>query len=139
MDLKIDEQIKIAIYPTGMRSETYYFVLNVDGELSVEEGTRVGDDITQNPFIIKDSGYKSEKKQLTTSENDVIIDLVSKVYEGGFGISDIEIEDSWDIQILYKGKVVKQNYWHNVSPEVKEVVDKFINISPIKVELRGFA
>lgn len=142
MELKDNEQIKIAIYPSsGGLSETYYFVLNADGELTVEEGTRVGDDMTQSPFIIKDRfyAYKSEKKQLSSSEIGVIADLANKVYECGFGISDELIHDSWDVQILYKGKVIKQNYWHEISPQVKELVDEFIKISPIKVDLREFS
>ena len=141
MELNANEQIKIAIYPTGMRSETYYFVLNADGGLIVEKGTRVADDITQSPFIIKDSvyDYGTEQKQLSFSEISVIIDLASKVYEGDFNTEDRIIRDSWEVQILYKNKVIKQNYWVDIAPEVKELVDEFINVSPIEVNLREFA
>ena len=141
MESLINEQIKVAIYPTGGLSETYYFVLNAGGELTVEEGTRVGDDMTQGPFIIKDGiyDYRSEKKQLLPSEISEIIDLASRAYESDSGVSDVVVDDSWDVQILYEGKIIKQNYWHDISPQVKELVDEFIKISPIEVDLRGFA
>ena len=136
-----NEQIRIAIYPSGGLSETYYFVLNTDGELIVEEGTRVGDDLTKNPFIIKDGiyDYKSTEKQLSSSEINAIIDLANKAYESDFDESDVIVMDSWDVQILYKGKVIKQNYYYGISPQIKALVDEFIKISPIEVELRGFA
>ncbi len=136
-----NEQIRIAIYPSGGLSETYYFVLNTDGELIVEEGTRVGDDLTQNPFITKDGiyDYKSAEKQLSSSEINAIIDLANKAYESDFDESDVIVMDSWDVQILYKGKVIKQNYYYGISPQIKALVDEFIKISPIEVELRGFA
>ena len=136
-----NEQIRIALYPSGGLSETYYFVLNTDGKLTAEEGTRVGDDMTQSPFIIKDGiyDYKSAKKQLSSSEINVIIDLVNKAYESDFEESDVIVMDSWDVQILYKGKIIKQNYYLGNSPQVKELVDEFIKMSPIEVELRGLA
>ena len=89
MNSKAHEQIQVAIYQTGMFSETYYFVLDADGGLTIEKGTRVGDDITQNPFIIKDSSYdyKTERKQLSGLEISTMIDLANKVYDGGFEIS----------------------------------------------------
>lgn len=137
-----NEQIRLALYPSsGGLSETYYFVLNTDGKLTAEEGTRVGDDMTQSPFIIKDGiyDYKSAEKQLSSSEINVIIDLVDKAYESDFDESDVIVMDSWDVQILYKGKIIKQNYYLGNSPQVKELVDEFIKMSPIEVELRGLA
>lgn len=137
-----NEQIRLALYPSsGGLSETYYFVLNTDGKLTAEEGTRVGDDMTQSPFIIKDGiyDYKSAEKQLSSSEINVIIDLVNKAYESDFDESDVIVMDSWDVQILYKGKIIKQNYYLGNSPQVKELVDEFIKMSPIEVELRGLA
>lgn len=137
-----NEQIRLALYPSsGGLSETYYFVLNTDGKLTAEEGTRVGDDMTQSPFIIKDGiyDYKSAEKQLSSSEINVIIDLVNKTYESDFDESDVIVMDSWDVQILYKGKIIKQNYYLGNSPQVKELVDEFIKMSPIEVELRGLA
>ena len=109
-----NEQSRLALYPSsGGLSETYYFVLNTDGKLTAEEGTRVGDDMTQSPFIIKDGiyDYKSAEKQLSSSEINVIIDLVNKTYESDFEESDVIVMDSWDVQILYKGKIIQQNYY----------------------------
>ena len=133
-----NEQIRLALYPSsGGLSETYYFVLNTDGKLTAEEGTRVGDDMTQSPFIIKDGiyDYKSAEKQLSSSEINVIIDLVNKTYESDFDESDVIVMDSWDVQILYKGKIIKQNYYLGNSPQVKELVDEFIKMSPIELSL----
>jgi|GEM_PF-3214564 len=129
-------EIEVALYPTSAFSGTCYFVLNADGELTVEKGTRVGNDITQSPFIIKDDvfAYRNGKKQLSSSEISTIIDLANKVYDNEFGISDMSIRDGWEAQILYKDKVVKQDYQDYT--QIKELVDEFINASPIEINFR---
>ena len=137
ISMSSNEQIKVAIYPTGTLSESYCFVLNTDGELIVEKGTRQGDDITQNPFI-KDS-KETKKKKLSSSEISEIVDIANEIYKTNYrGINEM-IDDSWEIQILYQKKVVRQDYWHNISPEVKEFIDEFIKISPIVVDLHGWS
>lgn len=137
MSTSTDEQIKVAIYPTGTLSESYCFVLNTDGELIAEKGTRKGDDIIQDSFI-KDV-RETKKKKLLSFEVKKIIDVADEVFKNDCKTDDKMIKDSWEVQIFYNGKVIKQNYWHDISPQVKELVDEFINISPIDVDLHGWS
>ncbi len=137
-----DEQIKIAIYPSsGGLSETYYFALTTDGQMLVKKGTRAGDDITKTSFIIENGvyDYKYEKKQIASSKVSKIMGLINKVYEGSYDTSAEEILDSWCVQILYKEKIIKQDYWQNISPQVKTLIDEFIKMSPIEVDLHGWS
>ena len=144
MDVKTNniEQIRIAIYPSsGGLSDTYYFVINSQNELLVEAGTRTGDDLSKTPFINNNGtyGFKSDSKQLTSAEVNNIFDLANKIFECDFTTDNEMVEDSWYIQILYKGNVVKQNYWGEISSETKELIDEFIKLSPIEVDLHGWS
>lgn len=131
------EQIKVAIYPTGTLSESYYFVMNIDGELIVEKGTRTGNDIIQNSFI--KNREELEKKNLSSSEVSKILNLANGISETDFNVANEIVYDCWEIQIVYQEKVIKQNYWSDTSPEVKNLVDEFIKISPIEVILHEWS
>jgi len=137
IESKDNKEIIIAIYPTGTTSETYYFSLNANSEFIAEKGTRVENDITHIPFFKYID--KSEKIFLSSSEFSNIIDLVNKAYECDLGINESIVDDSWDVQILYKNKIIKQNYWFDIPPQIKDLVDTFINVSPIEVDLHGWA
>ena len=52
--------IEFLFYPTNYE-ETYKFVLNPYGELSVEKGIRDSDDVTKSPFLAKIEQYKKIK------------------------------------------------------------------------------
>ena len=135
-------RIKVAIFPSsGGRSETYLFELNTNGELVAEYGTRNEDDITQKTYIVKDSvyAYKTEQKLLSSSNISKITDLANKVYEGKYSTNDVMVEDSWEVQMFYNGRVIKQDYWSNISPQLKELVDEVINVSPIDVDLHEWS
>lgn len=140
-----DEKIRIAIYPSsGGFFETHYFEIKPNGRLLVEKGYATGDDLTQNPYMIRENPYKyatydfqSEKKWLTSDETDKIYVLVNELY-----IKDIpevgEIFDSWTIQILYKGKTIKQDAYYEM-PQLQELIGILTSVSPVEVDLRDFA
>ena len=135
-------QIKAAIYPSsGGLSKTYYFVFNKSGELLVEYGTRTGDDLNKNPFIIKNGNYEyaSEKVKLKNSDTIKIIELANKIYQSDIKATNDIIFDGWNIQIIYGDKTIEQNYWDDSYPEFRELIDTFIKLSPIELDLDGLA
>jgi len=137
VDSKDTSQVIFAIFPTGTLSESYCFTVNADGELTIEKGTRNGRDIAESSFIEKCEA--SKHIQLAQSDINIIFDLVGKIYASDFDTGDAVLKDSWEVQILYKDKIIKQNYWGDSSPEMKELVDAFIIISPIEVDLHGWS
>jgi len=134
---KTEELIRASLCPTSAWSGTCYFVLSDDGMLTVEIGTRVGDDMTQSPFIMADNvySYEAETKQLSSSEVDAIFALANKVYEGDFGTSAYYgvVDDGWDVQMLYKDQVIQQDSWYGFPPEVQALVDELMRISPMEI------
>jgi len=126
-----EQIIKFTIYPTGTFRESYYFTLNSNGELVTEKGTRVTDDVTEYPFL--ETCDESSTKELTVAETNTVFQLANEIYDGNCISADSVAKDSWDVQIFYKGKVVRQN-WHEVSLEVKKLMDIFIELSPIEVD-----
>ena len=82
--------------------------------------------------------YEQRKVRLSEDElNRIKLYLTSfdeNIYEEKYPIT----YDSWEVQILYNERIYKQDYYA-LSSEVRKFIDYIINLSPIKVELRGFA
>lgn len=139
------ERIRIAIYPSsGGLSDTYYFVINSQNELLTETGTRICDDLSSNPFINKDGIYsfQSESKQLTTEEANYIIDLAARVFEDdedNVDKKDDVVLDGWNVSVLYCGKSIVHDYDDIDCPHIMDLVDECIELSPIEVDLHGWA
>lgn len=143
-----NERIKIAIYPSGVYNESYYFELTPSGKLIVENGVRTGDELTQVPFI--QSKYSNKKNIIFEYQKEIIrlnSDMADKIYalvneinqEKNITFST-SIIDNWNIQILYKGKLIKQNlYSENTLLQINELVNELISVSPIEVDLHEFA
>lgn len=143
-DFKLsDNFLKVAIYPSSGLSETYFYRFSESGIMYCESGTRIGDDMTVEKFIHKKIGkdklaYEQRKVRLSEDElNRIKLYLTSfdeNIYEEKYPIT----YDSWEVQILYNERIYKQDYYA-LSSEVRKFIDYIINLSPIKVELRGFA
>jgi len=129
-------------------------VLKNDGELLVKLETRIGDDISKNDFINKNGKYDyiSETVSLSSEEIDEIFKLANKAFENYIdenAIIEGILNDSWDVQILYDGKIIKQHYKQfefpgmlikdDYIPLAKDLVDQFIFLSPIEVNLHGWS
>lgn len=150
MKFQNNERIKIAVHPVGAYSESYYFELKPSGKLLVEKGTRTGDELTQGSFIQSKNPYKNKKNIIfeyqkeNTRLNDNITNkiyvLVNEIYEEQNITFSNSITDIWDIQILYKDKLIKQNLEMEYTlPQINELVNELISVSPIEVDLHEFA
>ncbi len=137
-----DTQIKVAIFPSsGGCSETYLFEFDSTGKLIAEHGTRNEERITPDTYILKDDIYahKTGEKLLSSSEFSKIVNLADAAYKETYDTPNSFVEDSWIIQIFYNGKIIKQDYWNGISPQVKEFSAKVIQASPIGVNLHGWS
>lgn len=148
--LKNNDTIKIAIYPSGGGlSETYYFEIKSNGKILVEKGDRTSNDLSKSNFMQRENPYKdeknviydfeSEKKRLSETEIDKIYDLVNKIYETNIPNFEGLIYDSWNIQILYQGETLIQNCYDQDYPQIHELIDELMLMSPITINLRDFA
>lgn len=148
--INISKQIRIAIYPSsGGYAETYYFRLSSSRKLLTEKGERKGNDLTEKQFIQNKNPYKnnesivfdfqSEYKYLSNEMVEKIYSIVDEIYKKEC-VDDVEKRyDSWTVQILYKGRTIKQDYFDNDIPQIGELIDELISLSPIYVDLRGFS
>lgn len=150
VNYEYNETIKIAIYPEGMYSESYYFELTPTGNILVEKGARTCDELTQSPFIQSENPYKGKKNMMFEYEKEKthiaaditkkIYALVNDIYKEENIITFKSLTDGWDIQILYKGNLIKQNLDTEYTlPQINELVNVLELISPVEVDLRGFA
>jgi len=127
--------IQIAIYPAGGLDETYLFVLKPDETLEVSIGERK----SLNSSFMMSKIDETKQKQLTIEESKTLLDLMNKIYEKSEIFQKYEIDDSWDLSINYKGKIIETNYNSSESKELDALVNQLIKLSPIVVDLHGWS
>ena len=128
----------IAIYPTGTYDETYLFVLNRDGGFACSYGTRNSDDFTQWDFLRTTAA--SSDKTLNNSEMQMLIDLADRVESEGSSVEKQIFTDSWDVTLLYNGRIYEMNYWYNNgSGAFADLAHHIIGLSPVPVDLHAWA
>lgn len=129
--------MKIAFYPTGTSKESYYFILDQDGTLNCAVGSRKSDDIKQRHFLkITES---SSKKKLSSIDLHALKDMANELQIKGSPEKVLQY-DSWVVALLYNGKVYEMDYWdNNDSTEFMNLTNKIIELSPIPVDLHGWA
>ncbi len=132
-----DILMRATIYPVGTGDETYCFTLNQSNELTVEKGTRrhIDEFIKYNSYIKEI--VASENITLSDSEASELINIADKTTDMTSG-NKVSV-DTWEVQLMYKGKVIKHDYDIDIPPELRELIDKFIEISPIEVDIHGWA
>ena len=104
-----NDVLRVSIFPTGTTSESYYFELNSEGVLFGTVGVRASDDISEQPFLVGiDDSLTAE---LSTSDYNLLLNLCVELEESGFDFPKELWCDSWDVGLIYNGKVYETNYW----------------------------
>lgn len=135
ISLKMNFQsIKIAIYPTAITDESYYFELYKNGKLLCQKGERTEDDIRHNPFI--DISEFKEWKVISNTEVDKIYELAKDLNEVNKN-EDIIFTDSWRVVVEYKNKVHGE-YYTNLTAEMNELLQMLMEISDIEIDLHSW-
>ena len=65
--------------------------------------------------------------------------LADKVIENDFNDSDYMIKDDWIIQIYYRDETIEETYKSQVSKDIRILVNNFMEISPIDINLHGWS
>ncbi|MCL2146980.1 MAG: hypothetical protein FWH52_04140 [Synergistaceae bacterium] len=130
--------MRFAIFPTGTRDESYYFVINQYGVLKCAVGVRKSDDIEQCDFL--ETITASSEIVLKEPDLQTIKDMAKELEEHGYTSEKQFWTDSWDAALLYNRKVYEMNYWQkDGSGEFKNLIKKIIELSPIPVVLHDWA
>jgi len=137
-ELPAQEMIRFAIFPSGARFESYYFVLSKDGVLTCSMGVRTSDDITQSDFL--ESIEISADKRLNADDYDTLIEMAYVLDASGYKLKIIEAEDSWNIALVFNGKIYETDYWiEDKAIALIDLADKFIELSPVGVNIHGWS
>ena len=130
-------QFKMAIYPSGSYNETYYFELEDNGMMTAEKGMRTSDDLSTEQYLRSKADFG--KGELTVDDVLKIYRLADKVIENDFNDSDYMIKDDWIIQIYYRDETIEETYKSQVSKDIRILVNNFMEISPIDINLHGWS
>jgi hypothetical protein len=132
-----DVIMRIAIFPSGGTSDTYLFEIKQDGTMLCQFGVSRGKDIQTKKF------YRdiSEQKETRLSDEDMkrLTALAEELYENGLSSEKRLRLDSWDVALSYRGEVYEADYYDNPSEAYRNLVDEVIQLSPLPVDLHGWA
>jgi len=127
--------MQITIYATGSYNDSYCFIVTTDNTLHAMFGKRKNNDIRTIPFLSHID--EENEKYLTDDEVNLLLTLsnsISNTYTESSKEYSIAT-DSWSIGVLYQGKTVLCNYYLAQNADLRELVDKTIELSPIPVVL----
>jgi len=133
-----DVVLRLAVFPTGTYSESYCFELSLGGVLFCAVGSRTGDDIAQPDFLAEVD--QSAETLLSSESLELLISLCEGLDGSGYSAPKTWWSDSWDIAVQYDGRIYETNYWDSEGfRELAELADRLIELSPIPVDLHGWA
>ncbi len=129
----------VAFCPTGTYSETYYFEINTkENTLNAFFGTRNSDNIKSRHFLSSMSDKVHKTVNLEPKATGQMIHLLEEIENNKNLPEYCYSTDSWDILIYYNNHSYKLNYYTD-NDTVKKLINLIIDISPIDVDLHGFA
>jgi hypothetical protein len=125
------------ILPTGTLSETYFFELSEDGLLKCVLGKRKSNNIKQKGFM---KTTENESSKIISKEDvQTLIKFADNLQSGDYISNKQMIKDSWDAILLYNDKVYEMSLWINDSDIFMELYNTIIKLSPIPMDLHGWA
>jgi hypothetical protein len=133
--LQANVLIKFSIHPTVHHS-SYYLVLYDDATLKCFYGERGTDDIQADKFMRKIRKYA--KTRLNEHEFTGLIALADELIASGFSSSDTFCDDWYYVALIYNGTAYREVYQHSQSEYINQLVEDFLRLAPMSIELRGW-
>ena len=132
-----DVIMEVAIFPAGTGEESYYFIVNQNGELNCFKGARQIDEMDINRFYRRID--QQEEKQLSEAELQCLLDYAEILRASGYSYDRIGAEDSWHYTVLYNDTIYEMDRMDNEPELLRKVIEEIIRLSPIPVDLHGWA
>lgn len=125
------ELLSISVYPTGTLSGTYMFLVKSDHTLEASVGDRRNDGSLQRVS-------EAAQKKLSVQELQDIVERIEKI-QGSYRAEKQTVKDGWAVSIHYEASLMEMNYNGNDSEELKGLMDKLVQVSPIPVDLKSWS
>jgi len=132
-----DTIMRLAVYSQENRGNTYYFSLSDDAVLRVSLGERRYEDITSNRFMLR--SRVSSKVELSEDDFTIIVHLLNELESSEESGQSVVFYGGIAIKVLYNDEVYFSPYRGLDSSFSSRLVAEMSRLSPIPVELRGFA
>ena len=133
--------ISVVIYPKSALSDSYLITLSSEGILTTFWGARESFDVYSDFEITNIS--KSESIKLKQTEFEELLELINKLSNSDIMERDDGWDDVWYTDIIFNGIVyhyVNVDIKHNPrSAHVDDIIRRFIEYSPIIVDMYGFS
>ena len=129
---------KTAVLITAGDDETYFFSLEDDNTIKVRFGCRNGDDVFGENFTVISASRNIGERALSKEEARELKKLVERVC--GNCVSSTEIvKDVWEVMVFHDNDCVRQWIYEDTDSEVKALIDKLEELSPLEIKMRGLA
>ena len=126
------------IYPVGTLSESYQISLFENHIMQVNMGER--EETNNLEFLTLKKIDNEISVELSDKDYSSIMTIVDRIYLNEEIKTDSTIcKDGWSINFLYKDKNIIQPCYEYTSPELEELYKLLIKLSPIEIDMRGFA
>ena len=133
---KDNATMKMAIFPTGTAHGSYYFELK-DKTLICSFGIRRNNNIKEKNFL--QETLEVRETELTAQNLQNLLDMADELQASGYTTHSRDVWDSWDVLLLYNGKVYQTDCWDNESEIFGKIISEVRRLSPILVDLHGFS
>jgi hypothetical protein len=132
----IIKPVKLAIFPIGMTSDTYFFHVNSEGILEVKIGNRNSDDISDANFIEPTS---IDNKKLSEEELESITKLVNEIGNDKTVLEKIIKKGGWEVIIMIENKKYNFNYGNYDDTSYGKLVKLLIQYSPLEIDIHSWS
>lgn len=77
--------------------------------------------------------------ELSNKNYNKVLEIVNKIYDENIQTDSTECWDVWEINFLYKDKNIRQPRYMRTSPELLNLYNFHIELSPIEVDIYSLA
>ena len=135
-DMSLIKSVKLAIFPIGMTSNTYFFELSSGGHIEAKVGIRRSNDIEDANFI---EPSESMNKKLSTPEQESIVKLVEEIEKDKTVLEKALRKGGWEVIISIDNNKYNFNYGDYMDISCGKLVKLIIEYSPLEVDIHGWS
>ena len=130
---------RIVLSPSGGgNADNYLFEVSSDGMMRCQFGVKAKGSDTRSKDYFQGVTAQLEVR-LSSADLQAITSLLNEL-ESGAKLPEVKpVLDSWNVTLYYNGNTYTADYYDIPSEPYQKLVDKLVNLSPITVDLHGWA
>ena len=130
---------RIVLSPSGGgNADNYLFEVSSDGMMRCQFGVKAKGSDTRSKDYFQGVTAQLEVR-LSSADLQAITSLLNELESGAKLPEAKPVLDSWSVALYYNGNTYTADYYDIPSEAYQKLADKLVNLSPITVDLHGWA